>query len=646
MKRWLHTKVISVVLFALLMLPLVLMTVRTAYAVTYELDAPVITLCSKSTGVRIDWGEIPQAELYRIYRRISGSSWEILGYTKSTHYTDKTAQSGTRYSYAVRCVSADKEQLQSSYAAKSITYIAAPVFLSADGGQSGITLKWDAVEGAVAYRILYKTGSGSWKKLTDTAATGYTDTSVSFGQSRTYIIRCIDKIGGNSVSGYYAATTTKRLARPEVSLSSKSGKIVLKWSAIDGAEKYRVYRIEDGKRKSLGSTTGTSYSVAAENGQSICFAVRCVSEDGSHVHSSYRSVTGQYTAYNFRDADRTMAGYGYFSAAGGLDWAQQQGILRYMNSYYSATGSFSVYTGGVFASTALRQREETLWNSVIAIRQKALEDLSLKSYRFTLRTVSVEKVSDSKIRVKLLEDCRLQFRDISVPSYIYGSDHSFTLLLNSAGKWRISAHSSECSPFYNFQYDAATQTDKLLKTSLQNIDARQATWGAKTGVSHSCAHPYNRTAAKNYMLKWISTRNPKWAAYDENGGNCMNFASQVLYNGGIHKTAKWTWRSKWDCTSSWINVGGFTDYAAAATKKELHCTTTSNYYSGDVGDLVLIGSKDARSHATVISEVVRDAAGRTIDYLLCCNTTNLKNFPAAAYHYTNQHLIRIYGWHD
>ena len=52
------------------------------------------------------------------------------------------------------------------------------------------------------------------------------------------------------------------------------------------------------------------------------------------------------------------------------------------------------------------------------------------------------------------------------------------------------------------------------------------------------------------------------------------------------------------------------------------------------------------AHTTVISGIIRDEAGQTVDYLLCSNTTNYTDFPAGAYYYTSQRLIKIYGWNE
>ena len=42
---------------------------------------------------------------------------------------------------------------------------------------------------------------------------------------------------------------------------------------------------------------------------------------------------------------------------------------------------------------------------------------------------------------------------------------------------------------------------------------------------------YNRDAAVEYARKWALSRNPKYYDYSNIGGDCTNFASQVLYAG-------------------------------------------------------------------------------------------------------------------
>ena len=70
------------------------------------------------------------------------------------------------------------------------------------------------------------------------------------------------------------------------------------------------------------------------------------------------------------------------------------------------------------------------------------------------------------------------------------------------------------------------------------------------------------------------------------------------------------------------------------------------YFTGEVGDIITMGVEKPRNHTTVICGVLADEAGQTVDYLLCSNTANLRNYPASAYYYANRQLTRILGWND
>ncbi len=70
------------------------------------LETPeLISATSSKTGVTIKWNSVIGAKGYRVYRKTSGSSWDLIsvveGGTKAA-YLDKTAKKGVTYTYTVR----------------------------------------------------------------------------------------------------------------------------------------------------------------------------------------------------------------------------------------------------------------------------------------------------------------------------------------------------------------------------------------------------------------------------------------------------------------------------------------------------------------------------------------------------------------
>lgn len=108
--------------------------------------------------------------------------------------------------------------------------------------------------------------------------------------------------------------------------------------------------------------------------------------------------------------------------------------------------------------------------------------------------------------------------------------------------------------------------------------------------------------------------------------------------------AQWYWKSHSDQNYSWINVSRFANYARSNTGYGLVADADANYYSGQTGDILIMGD-GGMEHTTVIADTITDGSG-TVDYLICSNTGNYRNFPASAYYYTYHWLVRILGWND
>ncbi|MCD8341820.1 MAG: hypothetical protein LUC87_06665, partial [Clostridiales bacterium] len=161
---------------------------------TFEVVPPQLTgVSNEATGVKVTWEKYTGAAKYRVFRKVSGGSWEKVGDTTSTSYTDTTAVSGTTYTYTVRCINSAGTGYTSSYdtTGLTITYVAAPVISSLTNTTSGVQITWGAVTGAEKYRVYRKTSSTSWVSIGDTTSTTVTDTTAVSGTAYTYTVRCI-----------------------------------------------------------------------------------------------------------------------------------------------------------------------------------------------------------------------------------------------------------------------------------------------------------------------------------------------------------------------------------------------------------------------------------------------------------------------
>lgn len=171
------------------------------------------------------------------------------------------------------------------------------------------------------------------------------------------------------------------------------------------------------------------------------------------------------------------------------------------------------------------------------------------------------------------------------------------------------------------------------------------------------ANAYDRQAAVAYAKQWVTDRNDEWPDYSMSGGNCQNFVSQCLLAGGIPMDsggdAVWKWYGDTPNnlpqmagrSASWSGVDEFLQYAASNTGSGMVAVADADYYSGEIGDVLILGyDEENLYHAVIITDVVTDEEGNVVDYLVHSNTANQESFPVSAYGYTYQVLVKICGW--
>ena len=326
-----------------------------------------------------------------------------------------------------------------------------------------------------------------------------------------------------------------------------------------------------------------------------------------------------------------------------------------MDCYYRSIASLQVIDPSeLFADAAETAYHKTVWHGLCVIRRLSPLDLTMTSYSYALRceSLSPSEETEGAVDIVLRESSVVYFAGLDgLASEQLGVEHTFTLV-GSNDRWHILRHTSDDNPYYSADYDRLTGQDKNFPAITDYIEARREMPRDRSAVLPAADHPYDRQAARQYMLAYVGKRSDTFMAYDEVGGNCMNFGSQVLLAGGIPMDDDggyekgWYWYSKSKASLPWVNVGWFLEYAATPRAHGLVAVVNAPYFSGEIGDIITMGVQEPANHTTVIQDVVRDGDGAVVDYLLCSNTADLRNFPASAYYYTNRQLTKIVGWND
>ncbi|MEF2885561.1 MAG: transglutaminase domain-containing protein [Ruminococcus sp.] len=326
---------------------------RDGWSCTYIAPPVINSLSAASDGVKISWNKSNAASRYRVYRKDSSHGWARIGDTKDTTFTDKSASSGTRYTYTVRTLTDDGSRETSFYNdGKSITFVATPVVTEIYNINNGSVIYWNACKGAARYGVFYHDDNG-WHGIGTTTDTEYTVKGLKTNTAYTYTVRCLDS-DGDFVSDFNREGWTNTYLAPPVisSLQHTENGVTINWKKCAGAERYRVYRKDDSHGWArIGETAGTSFEDNnAQSGVRYSYTVRCISADSSRETSYFnegKSISfvatpvvteienGNGSSTIYWKACGGAARYGVFYRDAQGEW---HGIASTSDTYYTHKG--------------------------------------------------------------------------------------------------------------------------------------------------------------------------------------------------------------------------------------------------------------------------------------------------------------------
>ncbi len=270
---------------------------RDGWSCTYIAPPVINSLSAASDGVKISWNKSNAASRYRVYRKDSSHGWARIGDTKDTTFTDKSASSGTRYTYTVRTLTDDGSRETSFYNdGKSITFVATPVVTEIYNINNGSVIYWNACKGAARYGVFYHDDNG-WHGIGTTTDTEYTVKGLKTNTAYTYTVRCLDS-DGDFVSDFNREGWTNTYLAPPVITRVSSGVdgVDVEWKKLPGEARFRVYRKDPSHGWSRVGETAEGFFTdkSAQSGKTYSYTVRSITADSSKETSYYNEGKSLY----------------------------------------------------------------------------------------------------------------------------------------------------------------------------------------------------------------------------------------------------------------------------------------------------------------------------------------------------------------
>ena len=367
----------------------------------------------------------------------------------------------------------------------------------------------------------------------------------------------------------------------------------------------------------------------------------------------------------------------------GMESYDQPKVLteQYFECFYSASGQKgfdgerileNLYANStldcVYDLAAMKSGEARLAGSGI--------DLSFDSIHIRLRVTNVVKINSDGVIIMLEQSAEPHYNALS--GVVSGEGiylHTF-IFERYSGRWMITAHSCDSGPWgyarrvmkllcagneypgYSQLYEKYLIFCSRIRSNIRGTAALIAMEGY--GSLPTAEIPYNRDAALEYAARWTSVnaemRNTEvWQDYDQDS---VNFVSQCIYAGVGRMDASGSYLWKWfgpmldfvhedqGCSRSWIQGENFWTYCTDNSRIGL-CTVT-DVAGGQMekGDVVQLMFGDKVLSQVIVTDVVTDVRGRTVELLVSGHDSELVNYPLSAVHCDGVRMIKIMGFNN
>ena len=276
---------------------------------SFPLDEPVVTVGAiNGSSLRLSWNKVANAAGYNVYYSTAKDAEFTLlteAATIKTSYACPAPPAGQVYYYKVEAVPSAGYAAAQSAVETSVNTLAAPKAEAAVNEDGAVVLTWAAIDGAAGYSISRAdTEDGEYAIVEPSfTETTFVDDNVEPGKVYFYKVAAKAAAAEANSEESAAVSATIALAQPVVTLSNvaKSGKIFIKWTAVEGATSYTVYRAtsktaaESGNFKKLitkDAETLSTTNVSAVAGKTYYYKVVANAEnEAASSESAYKART-------------------------------------------------------------------------------------------------------------------------------------------------------------------------------------------------------------------------------------------------------------------------------------------------------------------------------------------------------------------
>jgi fibronectin type 3 domain-containing protein len=218
-----------------------------------NLPAPTNVQATDGTspeGVTVTWTSVAGAFGYKVFRAQGSGVPVLVGATFATQpasLMDATAEPGIVYSYTVRTTSVGGDSLASA-GNTGWRALPAPTGVTAEDGlsASGVTVRWNAVNGATGFKVFRAQGTAAAVQLGGTqpaGATSFVDTTAVMGTAYVYSVRAVSAPGDSASSASDVGWRNRAGPAGTAATDNDPTRVRVTWTAVTGTPAVTGYRV-------------------------------------------------------------------------------------------------------------------------------------------------------------------------------------------------------------------------------------------------------------------------------------------------------------------------------------------------------------------------------------------------------------------
>jgi hypothetical protein len=361
---------------------------------------------TSSASVTVTWVAATGATGYDIFR--DGGATKIgSSIGTATTYTDTTALATTTHTYTVKTVTAAGSSVASAGDTGYVVLASTLSVVATDGTSfAQVGLSWSSVPGATGYQIIRSDSVTALTTTTGNAATSFSDTTATIGQIFTYSV-----VATATESKYNSAATSdsghRAIEAPTNVVATDSvwtNKILVSWSAVNGAAAYQVFR--NGAATPIATIAGNSNTSFADASTTVgTVYTYTVKAQGPDVFSLASLADTGVRAVAATIVEGVSATDGSYTDKVVVNWKASPGAI-----------GFQVYRNGIAAPIGTVYGSTLSYNDTTAIMGV--------SYTYSVKafTIGVAQLSNDSAGLSVVSASDAGYRAPSAPLNVSATD--------------------------------------------------------------------------------------------------------------------------------------------------------------------------------------------------------------------------------